>query len=130
MLSSSEIHANIPASDLDRARAFYQDKLGLVPTDENRQYKVLTYTTPSGSWFQVYETTFAGTAGHTIAQWDVDDISKTVTDLKSRGVEFEQYDFPGIQWENNIASGPMGRTAWFKDSEGNILCLDERAATA
>jgi predicted enzyme related to lactoylglutathione lyase len=125
MLTASEVHANIPASDLKRARAFYTETLGLSPSSEN-EYS-LTFPTPSGSWFQVYETSFAGTGKHTIAQWDVADIEDEVRQLKSRGVVFEQYDMPGIEWKDNIASLPGIRSAWFQDSEGNILCLDERS---
>ena len=125
MLSNSEIHANIPASDLERARSFYAYKLGLTPSSED--VTGLTYKTPGGSWFQIYETSYAGTAGHTIAQWDVDDIEEEVSALRAKGIVFEEYDMPGVEWNNGIASAPFGRAAWFKDSEGNTMCLDERA---
>jgi predicted enzyme related to lactoylglutathione lyase len=125
MLSDSEIHANIPAGDLKRARRFYTETLGLTPSDEDEMS--LTFPTPGGSWFQVYETSYAGTGQHTVAQWEVADIEEEVRNLRSKGVTFEEYDLPGVTWENGIASIPIGRAAWFKDSEGNIMCLDERA---
>jgi len=124
MLIQSEIHANVPASDLKRARAFYTEVLGLTPTAED-EYS-LTFPTPSGSWFQVYETSYAGTGKHTVAQWDVTDIEDEVRQLKARGVVFEEYDMPGVEWKENVASLPGGRVAWFRDSEGNVMCLDER----
>ena len=124
MLADSEVHANIPAGDLKRARAFYTDVLGLSPTSEDAY--TITFPTPSGSWFQVYETSSAGTGKHTVAQWDVGDIEEEVRLLKSRGVQFQQYDMPGVEWQDEIASIPGGRTAWFEDSEGNVMCLDER----
>jgi predicted enzyme related to lactoylglutathione lyase len=124
MLSDSEVHANIPAGDLKRARAFYTDVLGLAPTAEDSY--AITFSTPSGSWFQVYETPSAGTGKHTIAQWDVADIEEEVRLLKSRGVKFQRFDMPGVEWQDEIASLPVGRTAWFEDSEGNVMCLDER----
>ena len=125
MLSDSKVEANIPASDLQRARDFYADKLGLSPTRE-LPGEVLVYRTAGGTSFQVYRTDYAGQAGHTIAQWHVADIESEVRDLKSKGVAFEVYDMPGVQWDGEIASlEGMGRAAWFKDSEGNIMCLDQ-----
>jgi predicted enzyme related to lactoylglutathione lyase len=74
----------------------------------------------------VYETQYAGQAGHTIAQWHVDDVEAEVRELKAKDVTFEQYDMPGVTWNAGIASMEgMGKAAWFKDSEGNILCLDD-----
>lgn len=128
MLSNSEIHANIPARDLKRARTFYTEVLGLTPMAEDDVF--LTFRTPGGSYFQIYETPSAGTGQHTIAQWDVDDIEQEVQELKARGVVFEEYDLPGLTWHDGIASGDMGRVAWFKDSEGNTMCLDQRATAA
>lgn len=125
MLTQSEVHANVPAADLGRARAFYTEILGLTPTAED-DYS-LTFPTPGGSWFQVYETSYAGTGQHTVAQWDVADIEEEVRQLKAKGVAFEEYDMPGVEWSNSIASVPGGRAAWFRDSEGNVMCLDERA---
>ena len=124
MLTQSEVHANVPAGDLKRARAFYTEILGLTPTAEDAYS--LTFPTPSGSWFQVYETSSAGTGKHTVAQWDVADIEDEVRQLKARGVVFEEYDMPGVEWKGSIASLPGGRVAWFRDSEGNVMCLDER----
>jgi predicted enzyme related to lactoylglutathione lyase len=125
MLSDSKVEANIPASDLQRARDFYADKLGLTPATE-LPGEVLIYRTAGGTEFQVYRTEYAGQAGHTIAQWHVADIESEVRDLKAKGVSFEVYDMPGVRWDGEIASMEgMGRAAWFKDSEGNILCIDE-----
>jgi predicted enzyme related to lactoylglutathione lyase len=87
---------------------------------------VLVYRTAGGTDFQVYRTDYAGQAGHTIAQWHVTDIESEVNDLKAKGVTFETYEMPGVQWNGEIASMEgMGRAAWFKDSEGNTMCLDQ-----
>ena len=124
MLTNGTVTANIPAADLDRARAFYADKLGLEPTSEIAG-EVLMYATEGGTPFSVYRTDFAGTAGHTLAQWHVDDVDAEVRDLQAKGVTFETYDMPGAQWQDGVASMEgMGKAAWFKDSEGNILCID------
>lgn len=124
MLNDSRVEANIPAADLQRAREFYADKLGLTPSADHQV--ALAYRTAGGTSFNIYETQFAGQAGHTIAQWHVDDIEAEVSALKDKGVAFEVYELPGVDWSGEIASIPgMGRAAWFKDSEGNIMCLDQ-----
>ncbi len=125
MLDKATVTANIPAADLARARAFYADKLGLSPTQE-MEGVMLLYRTAAGSTFSVYQTEYAGQAGHTIAQWHVDDVAATVTELKAKGVGFEHYDMPGTEWTDDVASmGGMGKAAWFKDSEDNVLCIDD-----
>lgn len=125
MLDEATVTANIPAADLARARAFYADKLGLTPSQEMEGIMLL-YRTGAGSTFSVYKTEFAGQSGHTIAQWHVDDVDAAVRDLKGKDVSFEHYDMPGVEWDNDVASmAGMGKAAWFKDSENNILCIDD-----
>jgi predicted enzyme related to lactoylglutathione lyase len=125
MLDKANVTANIPAADLQRARAFYADKLGLTPSQE-MEGVMLLYHTAAGSTFSVYQTEYAGQAGHTIAQWHVPDVDAAVRDLQGKGVTFEHYDLPGVDWNDDVASmGAMGKAAWFKDSENNILCIDD-----
>jgi predicted enzyme related to lactoylglutathione lyase len=125
MLNTSRVEANIPAGDLARARDFYADKLGLTPVHEIAGVN-LVYETGGGSRFNIYETTYAGQAGHTIAQFHVDDLDAEVHDLQAKGVTFEVYDMPGVSWDGVIASlEGVGRAAWFRDSENNILCVDQ-----
>ena len=125
MLNDSKVTANIPAADLDRARRFYADKLGLTPADENPGG--LIYTT-GGTVFFLYETEYAGQAGHTIAQFHVADVAAEVAELEAKGVTFDTYELPGVTWDGVIASlGDMGKAAWFKDSENNVLCIDDAA---
>ena len=122
MLSDRETCAVVPASDIGRARAFYKDKLGLEPTREERGG--LIYESNS-SKFLLYETQFAGTAQNTAMSWLTNDLDGDMADLRGRGVTFEEYDFPGLKTENGVATDELGRGAWFKDSEGNILALTE-----
>ena len=82
MLNDSKVEANIPASDLDRARDFYADKLGLTPVAEFAGEQ-LSYRTAAGTGFNVYRTQYVGQAGHSIAQWHVDDVAAEVHDLKA-----------------------------------------------
>ena len=125
MLDQGTVTANIPAADLARARAFYAEKLGLIPSHEMEGIMLL-YRTAAGSAFSVYQTEYAGQAGHTIAQWHVDDVDAEVRDLKGKGVTFEHYDMPGVDWNDDVASmGEVGKAAWFKDSENNVLCIDD-----
>ena len=128
MLSTSRVEANIPAGDLARARDFYADKLGLTPVRDMAGVN-LVYETSGGTRFNIYETAYAGQAGHTIAQFHVDDLDAEVRDLQAKDLTFEVYeDMPGVEWDGVIASlGDLGRAAWFRDSEGNILCIDQPA---
>lgn len=124
MLNDSQVTANIPAADLERARSFYADKLGLTPAMENPGG--LIYTTAGGTTFFLYQTEYAGRAGHTIAQFHVPDVADEVAGLRAKGVVFEHYDMPGVSWDGDVARlEGMGSAAWFKDSEDNILCLDD-----
>ncbi len=126
MLADSQIYAVVPAMDLARAKQFYSEKLGLEPEKEDGQE--LVYQCGNGSRLQVYKSGFAGTAQNTAMGWDVDDVDKTVADLRAKGVVFEEYDMPGLKTVNGIASMGDMKAAWFKDSEGNILCVSHGAA--
>jgi catechol 2,3-dioxygenase-like lactoylglutathione lyase family enzyme len=124
MLKDSKVSAIAPAADLERARRFYADSLGLTPAEETPGG--LTYHLGGGSELFLYATEYAGQAGHTVAAFRVRDIAAEVEGLESRGVQFETYDMPDVTWDGVVASNPeMGKVAWFKDSEGNILALDE-----
>ncbi|KSU70472.1 VOC family protein [Pseudarthrobacter enclensis] len=121
MLKDSQVMAVLPAKDIDRAREFYRDKLGLEPSqtidDQN-----LIYMCGNGTGFLLYQTDNAGTAKNTQMGWGVADVEKEVEELRGRGVVFEEYDMPGLKTENGIATlEGMGQGAWFLDSEGNIL---------
>ena len=125
MLNRASVTANIPAADLDRARSFYADTLGMTPSSEMADARKLNNRTDRGTTFQVYQTEFARQAGHTIAQFHVDDVEGEARALQEKGVALETYDMPGVTWDNGVADmGAIGKAAWFKDSEGNILCID------
>lgn len=124
MLNTSKVTANVPVSDINRAQRFYADTLGLTPAGQNPGG--LVYTTEGGTTFFLYETEYAGKAGHTIAQWHVGNVDDEVRELKAKGLAFEHYDMPGVSWDGDIARMEgMGSAAWFKDSEGNVMCLDD-----
>jgi catechol 2,3-dioxygenase-like lactoylglutathione lyase family enzyme len=123
MLAEKVVFPAIAAIDLDRARTWYREKLGLSPSQEMPDG--LIYACADGSAFLLYETAFAGTAKNTVAGWRVNDLEVEMEQLRSRGVEFEEYDLPNVKTTNGVATAPGIRSAWFADSEGNILNLSE-----
>ena len=123
MLKDKEVAAVLPAKDIGRAKEFYRDKLGLEPIDPGDDD--LMYRCGNGTRFLLYKTDNAGTAKNTQMGWVTDDVERDVQELRSRGVVFEEYDFPGLKTENGIATSDAGKAAWFLDSEGNILSLFE-----
>jgi catechol 2,3-dioxygenase-like lactoylglutathione lyase family enzyme len=122
MLKDADVMPTIAVKDLAAARRFYQDKLGLQATDSGEP-GVLALRSGS-SMLMVYESQYAGTNQATAATWSVGkEIDRIVQDLKARGVSFEHYDLPDTRLEGDIhVSGDM-KVAWFKDPDGNILCL-------
>jgi catechol 2,3-dioxygenase-like lactoylglutathione lyase family enzyme len=112
--------ATLPASDLGRARKFYEEILGFKLKED----------TPAGIFYEVgphqiflYESQYAGTNQATAATLEVSDLDAAVTELKGRGVTFEEYDIPGVKTENSIAELGPYRSAWLKDTEGNIISI-------
>ena len=84
------------------------------------------YESGKGSRFFAYKSAGAGTNKASTAFWDVPDLEAEIADLRKRGVVFEEYDTPGFKTVNGIATGGGAKTAWFKDSEGNILAVSQR----
>lgn len=119
MLGDAQIHATLPCSDFERAKRFYADKLGLRPTDE--QPAGAFYEGAGGSRFFLFPSGGSASGTHTQLGFNVSDIDSEVRDLKSRGVQFESYDFDGFDKATSIASTGPVKSAWFKDSEGNLL---------
>ena len=124
MLKNAPIVPYIPVVDVPRARKFYEEKVGLVPKEEYAGGVV--YECGKGSWVFMYKSPGAGTSKASTAFWSVDNVEAEVAELKGRGVVFEEYDFPGLKMVNSIATGGGAKTAWFKDTEGNILAVSQR----
>jgi predicted enzyme related to lactoylglutathione lyase len=122
MLKDAPIVPYIPASDIPRAREFYEKKVGLVAREEVAGGVV--YECAGGSWIFLYQSSGAGTSQASQAFWQVQDIEKEVAELRARGVVFEEYDRPGaLKTVNGISIGGGAKAAWFKDTEGNIMAL-------
>ncbi len=119
MLADRPIHTTLPAADLERARKFYTEKLGLTP--ESEAPGGIFYRCGGSTRFLVFPTRGTASGQHTQMGWTVDDIEAEVADLKARGVVFEEYDTPYLKTVNSVATtGPI-KAAWFKDTEGNLL---------
>lgn len=118
MLRDLQCHPTIAASDLERARSFYEGTLGFEP--QSVSPGGVFYATRGGR-FLLFPSPGAGTAQNTVMGFAAEDIEAEVRALRDRGVEFEEYDFPGLKTVDGIASIPSGRAAWFRDTEGNIL---------
>jgi len=124
MYGNAALHPVLPASDLDRAKRWYAEKLGLEPVRED-EYGGAEYEV-GGAMFLVYRSEFAGTNKATAAGFRVDDFDASVAELRSAGVVFEDVDFGefGSTVDGVITMpGSTDKAAWFKDSEGNILSL-------
>jgi predicted enzyme related to lactoylglutathione lyase len=116
--------ATLPAKDLNRARAFYAEKLGLAPTSEDRTG---VHFIVGGSRFRLFRSAGAASGAHTQLALIVPDLDAQVTTLKKRGVTFEEYDGPGLKTTDAIADLGYARAAWFKDSEGNLMGIAQLA---
>jgi catechol 2,3-dioxygenase-like lactoylglutathione lyase family enzyme len=122
MLANKDAVATVAVTDLDRAKEFYGETLGLEEGD-GMEDMVATYRS-GGSTILVYKSDHAGTNEATAVTWNVDDVDREVADLKAKGVTFEHYDFPDAKLEGDVHvfQGNL-RNAWFKDPDGNILAI-------
>ncbi len=127
-LADSPMTPSLPAHDIERAKRWYAEKLGLTPSMDLGPAGQL-YQSGGTNWL-VYETPSAGTGKHTLGGWVVPDIDAAMQELRAKGVKFEDYDLgdQGPTTENGVARDPQGgAVAWFTDSEGNILVINELA---
>jgi len=125
MLQNFPFYAYIPAKDVARARRFYEGKLGFRPKQEIAGGVVYEFGDKTACF--LYPTPNAGTSRASQAFWQVDDVEREVADLKTRGVELENYDMPGNKSPSGVVEAGGAKAAWFKDSEGNILAIIQDA---
>jgi catechol-2,3-dioxygenase len=122
MWDTGYAEATLPARDLDRAKTFYSDRLGLNPVSEDRAG---VHFVMGGSRFRLFRSGGVASGAHTQLALVVDELDSVVSELKSRGVEFENYDYPNLKTVDGVADLGYARAAWFKDSEGNLLGIAE-----
>lgn len=126
MLTDSSVTTMLPVKDLERARAFYEGRLGLQPgglrPDGKFVYRV------GGTTLALFPKAEGTRADHTAISFQVDDIDASVAALEKAGVVFEDYDLPGLKTVNHVCVLGAEKAAWFKDSEGNFLCIHQDQA--
>ena len=131
MLKDAKVAARIPVQDLQRAKKFYAEKLGLEPSEERPGG--LLYPHANGE-FALFESAGSASGDHTQMGWEVEDIEATVEQLRTRGLVFEEYDFPGLRTVNGItevvgnypSKGGVGeKAAWFRDIDGNLFGIGQ-----
>ena len=125
MFQPNTVVAALPAQDFERAKSFYAGKLGLTPTqetDEEARYRVGQVE------FIVFPSTGKASGDHTQMAFEVEDLEDAVKTLRDNGVVFEEYDMPGFKSVGGIVELEGEKGAWFKDSEGNLLAIAERAS--
>lgn len=123
MLSDALVVPTLAVKDIDTAKQFYGETLGLKQLDEGAGG--VRYACGRGSQLFVYPSQYAGTNQATAAGFHVQDVRAAVSDLEAKGVTFEQYDMPGVTRDGAVHTIEGFNTAWFKDPDGNILALDD-----
>ena len=127
MLENAPMTTILPVIDMQRARGFYEKKLGLKPVGLKPDGKFV-YATGSGGVLALFPKDGGTKADHTAVSFQVRDIAAAIKALKAAGVKFEDYDFPGLKTVNHVCVLGAEKAAWFKDTEGNYLCLHEDIA--
>lgn len=126
MLGDANVAATLAVKDLAAARKFYEDVLGLHETVMEADYAVVYKS--GDSMIQIYPSSYAGTNQATAATWEVADVQAVVDDLKAKGVVFEHFDMPAEagEWQGDVLVSQAEHAAWFKDPDGNTLCVHSR----
>ena len=122
-LSLSEVTVMLPVKDMDRARTFYEARLGLQPTGLRQDGKMVYHC--GGTELALVPRVEGTRAEHTAVSFRVDDIRAAVKEMQERGVIFADYDLPGLRTVDHVCMLGSEKAAWFNDPEGNILCLHE-----
>jgi catechol 2,3-dioxygenase-like lactoylglutathione lyase family enzyme len=121
VLANTDAIATIAVKNVEAARKFYEDILGLKRT-RSEETGVQGYQSGNSSVL-VYESQYAGTNKATAATWAVENLEGVVRDLKAKGIRFEHYDMPGASRKGDIHGTGKTKAAWFKDPDGNILAV-------
>jgi predicted enzyme related to lactoylglutathione lyase len=128
MLKINRSAAAIPAQDIKRARNFYEQKLGLKPSEEQPDGSV--FYAVGETMFFVFPSTGKPSGDHTQLGLEVDDVESAANEVRTKGVKLEEYDYPEFKTKNGIADMGDGKGFWFKDTEGNLIAVMERVPAA
>jgi catechol 2,3-dioxygenase-like lactoylglutathione lyase family enzyme len=126
LLDTAEVTCMLPVKDLARARAFYEQRLGLTPLGAKPDGKFIYRS--GDTELALFPKPEGTQATHTALSFRVADIRKAVAELAGRGVVFADYDLPGLKTVEHVCVLGSEKAAWFEDTEGNILCLHEDLA--
>ena len=124
MLTDAPVTTMLPVKDLNRAREFYEKKLGLKPLGLRQDGK-FQFAGGSGGVIALFPKEGGTKADHTAVSFQVKNVEEAIKSLQQRGVVFEDYDFPGLKTVNHVCVLGSEKAAWFKDTEGNYLCIHE-----
>jgi catechol 2,3-dioxygenase-like lactoylglutathione lyase family enzyme len=127
MLTNALVTTILPVMDMTRARDFYEKKLGLTPVGLKPDGKFV-YACGGGAVIALFPKEGGTKADHTAVSFQVQDIGAVIKSLKTNGVVFEDYDYPGLKTINHVCVLGAEKAAWFKDTEGNYLCIHEDIA--
>jgi catechol 2,3-dioxygenase-like lactoylglutathione lyase family enzyme len=127
MLTDAPVTTILPVKDMNRARAFYETKLGLKPVGLKPDGKFV-YACGGGALVALFPKEGGTKADHTAISFQVGDIATVVDALEARGVLFEDYDLPGLKTVDHVCVLGSEKAAWFMDTEGNYLCVHEELA--
>lgn len=124
-LTKRSVAMMLPVTDVDRARSFYTDSLGLEFTSTNDEGSAM-YALEGGTTLLLLPRPGSTPSESTVMSFEVDDIVAEITELEDHGVVFENYDLPDLTTVDHIAAMGSEKAAWFKDTDGNVLCLHEQ----
>ena len=128
MLTHNPMTAILPVKDMTRARDFYENKLGLQAEGMQADGKYLLRC--GGARIALFPKPDGTKAEHTAMSFLVEDIVEEIRELKHRGVQFHDYDLPGLMTFQHVCVLGSEKAAWFSDTEGNVLCLHEERRPA
>lgn len=124
-LTGRAVSVILPVTDVDRARTYYSESLGLEFTGHNDEGGAMFSLGAGGCTLVLVPRPGSHPSEITAMSFEIDDIHREITDLESRGVVFEDYDLPEIKTVNHVCLLGSERAAWFRDPDGNILCLHQ-----
>ena len=127
MLANAPVTTMLPVIDMQRARNFYEGRLGLAPVGLKPDGQFV-YACAGGASIALFPKEGGTRAEHTAISFRVDDIGAALAALQKAGVAFEDYNLPGLQTVNHVCVLGAEKAAWFRDTEGNYLCIHEDIA--
>jgi catechol 2,3-dioxygenase-like lactoylglutathione lyase family enzyme len=126
VLERNRISAVLVSGDLEQSQKFYADQVGL-PLSAETIPNHLVFECGDGTTLLAYGRANPNLADHTQVRFWTSDIDKDVTELVERGIVFEEYDFENFKTVDHIVTSPIGRSAWFKDPDGNTIAIFQPA---